>query len=225
MLGASVRPHTVCILFFALAASFAAHAQSSLPVYQPRFDDGEPSRVGLESRSAGSDNYLIVLAPNVKGGSATSTPELFWYIDQSTDSDLEIVVQELAADKPLLQIEVTDKIPAGYGSIRMADYNVELKPGVEYEWSVSLIVDEDKRSSDMFSKGSIQYDPTSLRAGIDTPSRSTIGELVANGYWYDAIALIEARLRESANDTEAVEWREQLLASQNIRRDNGNGAQ
>lgn len=43
--------------------------------------------------------------------------------------------------------------------IRLADYDVKLRPGIEYKWSAALVLEEVDRSTDLISAGALAYDP------------------------------------------------------------------
>ena len=98
---------------------------------------------------------------------------------------------------------------------------MQLAAGIEYEWSVAVIVDADNRAHDIFSMGSVQYmvPDEILRTQLDAATVSDrVQLLLQNGYWYDAIDLLQTA---TASGTEPVlnDWLDELLRSQKLNAD------
>jgi hypothetical protein len=183
---------TVAVLSGWVAACLiaSASAQTPAPLYQSRFADAPPARVGQASRSGGANVQLIVLAPNRKGASAKPSPRLAWFLSAASTNPLEIVVQERGADVPLLERRYAAAGAAGLHSLDLGEFGVRLEEGKEYEWSVALINDPARRASDQFSKGVVQFVPSSEPVPSGTPE-AIVSEYLSRGYWYDAIAAME----------------------------------
>lgn len=203
-------PALAAILFCAVAA-----AQTAPPLYQSRFADAPPARVGQASRSAGSNVQVVVLAPDRKGASATATPRLGWYLSAESRSPLEIVVQERGADQPLLERRVESAGAGGYHSIDLAEAGVRLEAGKEYEWSVALINDPTRRASDQFSKGVVQYVPATEPAPTGTPE-AVVSAYLSRGYWYDAIGVMLKTLEAEPDRAGMLALRQQVLETEHL---------
>jgi hypothetical protein len=77
-------------------------------------------------------------------------------------------------------------------AIELARYGVELRPEVEYEWTVTLVSDPAKRSADVITAGWVER--IAPPAGLDV---SDPAALAAQGLWYDAFAKAPEALREA----------------------------
>lgn len=192
----------------------AASADEPAAVYQSRFADAPPARVGQASRSAGADIQLVVLAPDRKGASATASPRLGWFQSAASTKPVEIVVQERGADVPLLerQVEAADE---GFHSIDLGESGVRLMEGREYEWSVALINDPARRASDLFSKGVVQYVPSAEPPPSGAPE-DIVRAYLARGYWYDAVAVMQQTLAQDPGRAAMGELRQQVLAAEQL---------
>jgi hypothetical protein len=78
--------------------------------------------------------------------------------------------------------------------VRLADYGVTLEVGVEYQWSIALVVDPEQRSSDIVATGWIERVP----APAATPADAV--EAAARGLWYDAIDAASVRAERTPGD-------------------------
>jgi hypothetical protein len=194
----------------------AASAQSPVPAYRSPFADAPPARVGQASRSGGENVQLVVLAPDRKGASATPSPRLAWYLSAASTKPLEIVIQERGADLPLLERRFESAGAAGFHSIDLDEHAVRLEEGKEYEWSVALINDPARRASDLFSKGVVQYLPSSGPLPSGAPE-AVVGEYLARGYWYDAIALMQQTPQGEPPPAGMIALRQRVLAAEQLR--------
>ena len=192
----------------------AAAAQVAAPAYQSRFADAPPARVGQASRGEGSTVQLVVLAPDRKGASAQPSPRLCWFLSGPSDRALEVVVQERGADQPLLERRL-DAAGGGFQSIDLHELGIVLEPGKEYEWSVALIVDPARRASDLFSKGVVQYVPPDGALPSGTPEQM-VNEFLAQGYWYDAIALMQQTLVSNPGSADMIAQRQRVLEAEHL---------
>lgn len=188
-----------------------ATAQTPAPLYQSRFADAPPARVGQASRSGGANVQLIVLAPNRKGASAKPSPRLAWFLSAASTNPLEIVVQERGADVPLLERRYASAGAAGLNSLDLGEFGIRLEEGKEYEWSVALINDPARRASDQFSKGVVQFVPSSEPAPAGAPE-AIVSAYLSRGYWYDAIAALE----QAAPSPGMIALRQQVFAAEQL---------
>ena len=199
----------------ALLLMGSASAQSPASVYRSHFADAPPARVGQASRSGGEDVQLVVLAPDRKGASASPSPRLAWYLSAASTKPLEIVIQERGADRPLLERRFESAGVAGFHSIALDEFAVRLEEGKEYEWSVALINDPSRRASDLFSKGVVQYVPSSEPLPSGAPE-AVVSEYLARGYWYDAIGVMQQALLGEPPSPEMVALSQRVFAAEQL---------
>lgn len=186
------------------------------PVYQPMFPDAALSRVGSVTRGGVGAQDMMVLAPNRKGASATDQPTLFWFLPVSGEQSLEVVIQQRNADQPLLELQLKSVPGQQIGALALADRGIRLRPGVEYEWSVALVTDPERRSHDVFSLGTVQHVPPdpSLSASLQRVSGAErVRLLLDKGYWYDALQLLQAA---ESGDEVMAEWQRGLLRGEGL---------
>ena len=193
----------------------SATAQAPASVYRSHFADAPPARVGQASRSGGENVQLVVLAPDRKGASASPSPRLAWYLSATSTKPFEIVIQERGADRPLLERRFESAGTAGFHSIDLDEHAIQLEEGKEYEWSVALINDPARRASDLFSKGVVQYVPTSGPLPSGEPE-AVVNEYLARGYWYDAIAMMQQTPQGEPPRAEMIALRQRVLEAEQL---------
>ncbi len=198
--------------------SVASAPRVRLPVYQPP-RVGKPARtIGGGSRGPG-DGYpeLYVLVPAHVAQTALEQPSLFWYVDEVPKLPMRVDFTLLDEDgvDPLVQVSLAAIERAGIHRIRLSDYGVKLQPGIEYEWSVSLVPDEKARSKDIVATGWI--DRVEASSGTDAKSMNeenkdgAVHAFASKGLWYDALAEIDDQIRAQPNDKELSAMRAALL--------------
>jgi len=192
------------------------------PGYQPRFPEAPRSRVGSVTRGAAGAQDMMVLAPDRKGASATDQPTLFWYLPANTARRVEVVVQQRGADEPLLELQLKTVLDRPIGALALADHGIHLTAGVEYEWSVALIEDPERRSHDVFSMGSVEFIPPDAPTAMAVESAvgpERVRLLLNAGYWYDALLLLQSGA--NAGDRLMTAWQKALLRNEGLLADRG----
>lgn len=142
---------------------------------------------------------LAVLGPGHQAGrTAHSQPTLYWGVVNACDYDeVEIILRErvsnpFAAAKAGSLIDTRIKGPAdGIHTLSLADHNVNLEAGKEYEWAIALVVDPNNRSLDVVAMTTIE------RIDADTDLQQQLagagddldkaGIYAQQGIWYDAV--------------------------------------
>ena len=122
---------------------------------------------------------------------------------QSTSIPIELTVIEDQAVEPILETRINRPNQPGVQQIRLADYGVRLKPGIEYRWFVAVVPDPENRSKDIVSGGIIERieAPANLRSRVATSTAEQIASVYADeGIWYDALAAISARIDNAPSD-------------------------
>ena len=169
---------------------------------------GAPSRrVGGSSRGVDDElPNIVALVPDHVGLTTMEHPTLYWYLSKPTAVPIEITLIREARIQPLIEASAGTALAAGIHAIRLSDYGVNLVPGVEYEWSVALVLNPDERSHDIISAGAMMRvglapDQETRLAGI---GRNVVGLAYAQeGIWYDAIATLSAAIDADAANSRA----------------------
>lgn len=186
----------------------ATPTDSCPPAYADPEAHEPPVRIGGGVRGAGSvDVQVVALAPDHTGLTAEDQPTLYWFVSQAVPLRLEFTIVETATPKPVLDQTIEQKALAGIHALRLAAFGVRLKPDVAYRWFVSIVTDEEARSSDILASGTIIYRPPSATlmaqiAKTDVP-RVQASLYARAGIWYDAIDAI-SRAIDAAPDDKAL---------------------
>lgn len=168
------------------SAGGATTAVAAAPVYKPPARGKPRGRVGGGTRGAGAPpGALTALVPDHTGLTLSATPALFWNLGALPDANAKLVFV-LANDEsvePVLEIDLARPSATGIQRTDLSTYGVELRTGVEYEWSIALETDPARRSSDVVTVGWIERveAPEGLAAADATA-------LAGAGIWYDAFA-------------------------------------
>jgi hypothetical protein len=182
------------------------------PTYRPPLRGKPRARVAGGVRGVGRGLPRIqVLTPPHTGRTVSSTPSFFWHLDRPLPpgADLVFTLVDEAGVEPL--VEAPLEAPAGPGiqRIDLADYGVSLARGVEYEWSVVVVVDPDRRSLDVVSTGWV--DRVEAPEPFEDGAPSAAHAYAAHGIWYDALAAASDRIEADPDDAGALAWRDALL--------------
>lgn len=182
--------------------------------YKPPVRGAPARRVGGSSR--GTEQALPslgLLAPDHVGYTVSAQPVLYWYLSKSTSVRIELTVIDDKGINPLVERTVSDVQP-GIQRLNLADLSVTLKPGEEYQWSVSLVPDPRERSNDVIAAAAVKRVdiPPSLAPQLASASREELPGLYAGeGIWYDAIAVLSELIQARPGDRKLREQRAALL--------------
>lgn len=192
----------------------AAGSQASF-IYKPPLRGTPGVRVGGGTRGTGvADAKLMVLVPDHVGLTAQAQPALYWYSDSPVSARFEFALIDNNEIDPLLEIEVSDSPLSGIKRLDVGDYEITLKPGVTYQWSVALVADENNRSTDVFSAGVIErIEPNEALKGRIENSKGTdrVAVYASEGLWYDALDAISSLIERSPADQGLLSIRASLL--------------
>jgi hypothetical protein len=215
---------TTLVLGICLVATHSAIAQEKKPapppaaakiVYVPPARGAPKSRVGGGTRGVDPNAIIVrLLAPEEMGIAGTDQPVLYWFLSQPTDAPVEITLIDDTSIEPVFEITTNSRDRGGIRALKLADHGVHLKPNVEYQWSVAIVVDTEQRSRDVFSSGVIMYQPpdTALRSSVGAASPGDIPSVYASaGYWYDAIDSLSGLINSSVDNSIFVAQRAALL--------------
>ena len=155
-----------------------------------------------------------MLAQEHTGLSSRPQPVLYRSLSRAIEADDEFVLISEADYEPLVETRLAGVASAGIQRIALADLGVSLKPGVSYQWSVAVVMDENQRSGDILASGMIEYiEPP---AGIMTRVANAQGEerishYAGAGLWYDALQSLDDQIRSAQDTTRLRQVRAALL--------------
>ena len=182
-------------------------------VYKPPLLGTPAVRIDGGSRGSGvSLVCLTVLTPDQTAFTVQEQPSLFWYQSDSADVPFELTLLTRNTVQPLLRLQLPSA--RGIQRLNLADHNVKLVPGVEYEWVVALVVDPKNRSKDVVAGGWIErVEPsTSLRSRLENASAEDLPSVYAEeGIWLDTLTAISALIDAHPKDRPLQEARAGLL--------------
>jgi hypothetical protein len=192
-------------MLLAVPLAPAADAQSDQPApaatpdsggsYKPPLRGAPGGRVGGASRGAGK---LAATLPSIEliapldhtGETASATPTLYFYVSQPVALPTQLTISAPLRPTPLLEATFASPPARGIYPLRLADYHVQLEPGVVYTWSVSAIVDTKRWSRNVVASATIlRVAPdAAAEAAIRAGGASRAVALAGAGLWYDAVA-------------------------------------
>lgn len=195
----SIAGVTACVVTSVTSLPVMA---DDMPQYNPPAVSGAPTRrVGGGTRGAGDVNppILALLAPKSVGLTLQAQPLLYWSLSQSVDKAVELAIHY--ADPmtygfdPILKTELKS-VAVGVQVLNLADYGIELDADVEYEVSLALILEPEKRLNDVITSATIlRVSPETVKS-LDTQTALTPNLLAENGIWYDALANLSAQIAQ-----------------------------
>ncbi len=205
-MNARIIAAALALLFAPLIALPVASAQqpaaSETPEYKPPVRGAPARRVGGSSRGAEELPFVAVIAPDHVGHTISEQPALYWFVSRRSPVRVEITLIDSAGVKPVVEASITNAEP-GIHRFSLAEHKVRLKPGEEYQWSVSLVSDDKQRSNDVVSQGSVQLvaPAAQLQAKLAGLPRSAQARVyAAEGVWYDAMAAISESIAAQPAD-------------------------
>lgn len=175
------------------------------PVYVPPRLDAPESTVGASGRGGPSTASLSLLAPDHLALTTLGQPTLYWYLAQPSTTPIEVTLGDRTTVKPLLEIQVPLPAQAGVHALRLADHGVRLTAGVDYRWFVSIVRNPERRSEDVTVSAWIRRQAPSEslreRLALAAPRGREAFVYAENGFWYDAIESVSARIDAAPRDS------------------------
>jgi hypothetical protein len=193
----------------------AALVPAGPPRYAPDLDDLSPYRIGGAMRGVGAPGpELQVLAPEHLGRTIQESPTLYWVLSRDSDLRIDVVITDPGAVKPVLKTTLEGPTEAGLHAVDLARLGIRLRPGVDYRWFVNLVVDPERRSSDLSAGGGVRFaaaDPE-LRARLDAAPPAELAHVyAANGLWYDAVQQVSQWIEAEPDSSRLRSHRASLL--------------
>jgi len=158
--------------------------------------------------------FICVLAPDHTGLTVREQPQLYWFLSETTTYPIEFTLIESWGVKPLLETALDPSAKPGFQSVRLADYGIRLRSGVQYKWFVALVPDRDHRSRDIITAGEIERVELSeaLRARLANADKIEAAYIYTEeGIWYDSLGSISELIEAAPQAAVLREQRASLL--------------
>jgi len=158
-------------------------------VYVPPARGAPRARTGGGTRGPGALPRLEVLAPDHVGRTTREAPTLAWFVSGRASVPLELTLLRDGASEPELEVRLANQVETGIGEASLSRWDVELEPGVVYQWSVALVVDPGRRDRDVVASGAIERvaEPAAV-ATARASGAPAYAALAREGIWYDALS-------------------------------------
>ncbi len=156
---------------------------------------------GTRTQSRISGVEVAVLAPAEIALTTRAQPVLYWYLSRTTDERIDLTLTDDEAIDPLLETTLSAPIEAGIHAIDLEALGIALEPGRVYSWSVAIVKDPSRRSTDVLVEGLIERTATSdtLERSLETSPRR-FAPYALSGIWYDALAELRSALEADPSD-------------------------
>jgi hypothetical protein len=192
---------------------------SAVITYRAPLRGAPATRVGGGTRSVGTKPMtVLVLAPNDTGYTTHDKPTLYWYVSQPLEYPIELTLISLesldAASKPAVELKLNPPTRPGVHPLSLAEHNITLKPGVEYQWFVAAIGNPAQRSNDVVAGGTIKRvaETDAVRSRVkDIPAAGRPALYAGEGIWYDAIDELSKLISADPGNRQLREARAALL--------------
>jgi len=209
----------LCLLLFS-AQTLRSETQSGnlspLPggylLFKPKNLGAPKIRVGGGTRSSLlSGPSVYVFAPEQAGYTVHSQPDLYWYVSGAVDAPIDLEIS--ANTGTLLKTRVNASGHSGLQVWKLADYQVQLQPEVQYRWQVSIAADPQQNAANLSAHAGVIYAPasTALQTSLEQAAPLSRAQLYAeDGDWYDAFATLQATA-QTTSDANIMDIRKQFL--------------
>ncbi len=154
-----------------------------------------------------SEPLLTVLVPVENNGlSATPYPSFTWYMPNHTFNQLEFHLSRVDEEQDQTQViysTVTyNPLKNQFQSLSLPQQAgvPPLEEGQDYRWEITLVCDPQKPAENYFAQGWVRYEKpsTELSQKLQGASPLLSYDLLARqGYWYDAIAILQQQMRKT----------------------------
>lgn len=172
------------------AAAVLAPPLAAQYIPPPRGAPG--GRVGGATRSAavpaGELPAVELLAPADQAGlTAKPAPTLYYFLSRPSRWPLDLAIAAPGQPAPLLDVAIPAPTAAGIYPVSLGRLGVRLQPGIDYTWSVSVVIDPHAWSHNVVATAAIVFDPNMAASIADVP-KANAADLARAGLWYDAVA-------------------------------------
>lgn len=184
-------------------------------IYKPLPRDVSPSVASESTRGMGGEAAMLqVLAPVHTGLTTQPQPALYWYARAPVAARFEFALLDKDGTNPLLEVRTDSEKVTGIQKLDLGDHNISLQPGLAYQWSVALVMDEGSRTAGVTASGVIErMEPgEGLTSRIENSHGTDLVDVYASeGIWYDALETISTMIDKSPEDQGLMAIRASLL--------------
>ena len=169
-----------------------------------------PDQPGLRIDGESLDKQfpsVFVLAPNHVGQTSQERPVLYWYLSQSAQHPMDVMIAEEGHLDVLLDIRLLPPLQAGIHELRLEDYGVNLLPEVPYRWTVRLM--NPQGSENPTASGAIQR--INAPAGSSNSLLYSPESYAQQGQWYDALTALANLIQSKPGNSDLLAQRASLL--------------
>jgi hypothetical protein len=162
----------------------------------------------------------IPLAPDHVAWASRGSPRLYWFAPKDTETRIDFTLVSPGSDDPILEFTMGSPVEAGIHAVDLHRHEVILEPGIPYEWYLSLVPDEERRSLDVVAGGAIELVEMTgdLRTRVANADPAELGRVfAANGLWYDALDFISEWIEKHPEEPALRSQRAALLGQVGLR--------
>ena len=155
---------------------------------------------------------LMPIAPDRVGLTVKKSPVLYFYISQATSAPVRFTLVD--PRKTVAELLLPSPTRPGYVAIRLEDYQIVLKEGVQYRWFV--LVDVSPGFPGFYDPpevmGTIERaDPRSIDYDDRPCDKDAVVVFAKGGLWYDAMACLNELIEANPQDPSHRRMRFALL--------------
>ncbi len=156
--------------------------------YKPPLRGAPKYRVsaGIRGNQNTQHPQLTILCPEEVGFTYQDQPTVFWFLNQSTAYPIEISIIRNTAT--VLNYHLPNGVNAGLQKIAIDAHDFKLKPDVDYEIIVALIIDSNQRTKDIVATGAIRLISTTDTNKTPENKVDLPAYYAQQGIWYDSLS-------------------------------------
>jgi len=204
----------------------SSHAAEQGINYKPPVNGTPARRIAAGSRGT-CDNIktlspkfsLHTLAPDTVGYTLNAQPTLYWFLSEDVKGKFNLSIQpynteSMEEETVLIDENLLLDVKAGIQSLDLSRFSIKLEKGVEYEWFLSLVCNDENRSQDIVANGMIKRIAPSpqLTTHLNTVEKSQLAFSYAQySLWYDAVDVLSHQIAQQPNNNQLVDVRSHLL--------------
>jgi len=150
---------------------------------------------------------MKLLAPPHIGQTVAEQPVLYWWLSQPIKADFLFNLSlsfdstmPMEAAEPLLEVKRALDLPAGIQALALAEYGAHLQTGRDYQWSVTLLCNEQDPSANPMAMAKLRRVPDPLAAEMKRAVPSDRAYFYAeHSLWYDALQVLSEQATRVAD--------------------------
>lgn len=199
-----------------VAAQAGQSEETQFPIYKPPKKLTPRARVGGALRGTdGGELDIQALVPDHVALTIKKAPALNWFISKPTTYEIQFILVDSRAIKPLYEAPLPPPKGPGIYTIDFDKLGLALEPDVQYRWYVSVRRDPTSHAADMVVGGVIERCEFNACMKEHDPDLSCSQQSVYNnaikGFWYDAMSCLCSLIDASPSDINLRRQRAALL--------------